>query len=42
MSGLTDTLRMLTSVGEVVSGSDAERRIVDIVKNMFSSIILMW
>jgi Iap family predicted aminopeptidase len=40
MSGLTDTLRMLTSVGEVVSGSDAERRIVDIVKNMFSSIDL--
>jgi len=31
---------MLASVGEVVSGSDAERRIVDIVKSMFSSIDL--
>ena len=40
MGGLTNILRLLASVGEVVSGSDAERRIVDIVKSMFSSIDL--
>lgn len=37
---MLDTLRLLISLGEVTSGSSAERKLVDIIKGMFSSMDL--